>query len=298
MAKKEQPRIETEIFHDTEKESSVIKERIKHSLENEQTQLKVISDFKHTFEQIGLTPAKAQNLCNTIITLLKSNESLSEIENQVYKKFEACEVENSGANLIEVLSEKLKDRADRIVKQISPYLENTGGKVIDYGAGDGQVAQLLHDQAGLDIEGVDIRLYKNANVSIPLVEFDGNHVNIGNKNYETAILTNVLHHEENKEKILDELDRIIQHKLVIIETVPEGDTEDQMEEDKDRTFMNDYLYNRLFHNADIPVPGTYETPKKWKEIFESRGWKLVEEKDLGVDQPIIKDRHYLFVFEK
>jgi Fe-S cluster biosynthesis and repair protein YggX len=112
------------------------------------------------------------------------------------------------------------------------------------------------------------------------------------------LLTNVLHHEKNNEKIIDELDRIVRRRLVILETVPIGETENDMEQDKDRTFMNDYLYNHLFHNADVPVPGTFETPNKWIERFSNHGWKLVNEKDLGFDQPTIKDRHYLLVFER
>lgn len=160
------------------------------------------------------------------------------------------------------------------------------------------MTQILHDELDLNIEGVDVRLYKASNINVPIKLFNGNHVDVADKEYGSGLLTNVLHHEKENEKILNELDRIIKNKLVILETVPVGQTEEDMERDKDRTFMNDYLYNRLFHSADVPAPGTFETPQKWIERFSQHGWQLENEKDLGFDQPTIKDRHYLLVFKK
>lgn len=62
--------------------------------------------------------------------------------------------------------------------------------------------------------------------------------------------------------------------------------------------MNDYLYNRLFHNADVPVPGTFETPEGWGSRFAKYGWKVKHSENLGEDQKTIKDTHHLLVFEK
>ena len=281
-------------------ELSLMKKHIEHSLGNSETREKVTADFIYTFEQLGLSHEQATQLCSDIFTLLLSNKPLADIENQSLRMLEniKLKVNDRELNLIEVLHEKLKDRAKIIASQVEPYLQDVKGKVIDYGTGDGQVAQMLHDHLGLNIEGVDVRLYKAPNVTIPVMSFNGGNVPVANETYEAAMLTNVLHHEKINEKIINELDRIVQHKLVILETVPIGETEETMTQDKDRTFMNDYLYNRLFHSADVPVPGTFETPQKWIERFTKHGWKLAHEEDFGFDQPTIKDRHYLLVFEK
>lgn len=283
-----------------EEELRIMKGRIKQSLDNVETREKVTEDFSHTFGQLGLLPEDAAKLCNSVFELLLSNKSLLDIEQETLHIFEDVKINNNGAeqNLIEILHEKLKDRAKIIASQVLPYFGDIKGKVIDYGAGDGQVTQILHDKLGLDIEGVDVRLYKASNITVPIKLFNGDHVGAADGEYEAGLLTNVLHHEKNNEKILDELDRVVRHKLVVLETVPIGETEKVMEQDKDRTFMNDYLYNRLFHSADVPVPGTFETPQKWIERFVKHGWRLISEEDLGFDQPTIKDRHYLFVFEK
>lgn len=281
-------------------ELHIMKERIKHSLENKITKTKVANDFSYIFEQLGLSSEKAKQLCDNIFTLLLSDKLLPDIEKEILHIFENIKIQvgDKETNLIKILHEKMIDRVKIITSQVTQYFEDVSGKAIDYGAGDGQITQELHDNLDLDIEGVDIRLYKNQNVTVPITLLNKSNVEVADKTYEAALLTNVLHHERDNEKILDELDRIVRRKLVIIETVPVGETEEAMEQDKDRTFMNDYLHNRLFHNDDVPVPGSYETPKKWVNRFAQHGWKLISEKDLEFDQPIFRIRHYLFIFER
>jgi ubiquinone/menaquinone biosynthesis C-methylase UbiE len=280
--------------------TATMKERIRESLGNAETRKKVEDDYIYTFQQIGLSKKESEDLCTNVLSKLLSEKDLPEIEQEVLGVFQGINVGVGGAerNIIDVLHEKLKDRARIIASQVGPHLKGVDGKTIDYGTGDGQVAQNLHDNIGLDVEGVDIRTYKSPNVTIPVALFDGKHVDVSDGKYEAGLLTNVLHHEKDNESILKELDRIVSNRLVVLETVPVGENDEEMGKDKDRTFMNDYLYNRLFHNANVPVPGAFETPKDWVKRFEQHGWKLTHEEDLGFDQPTIKDRHYLLVFEK
>ena len=254
------------------------------------------ADFVHTFKQLGLLPERADELCQQVCATLLQPRALVEIEMEILQMFEAIKIGEQ--TLVEILHEKLRDRASIIATQVAPYLRGLKGKVLDYGAGDGQVTQLLHDREQIDIEGVDVRDYKASGVTVPISVFDGKQVVAADGAYEAAVLTNVLHHEKENERILAELDRLVAKRLVILETVPVGATTGEMESDKDRTFMNDYLYNRLFHNADVPVPGTFETPQGWIKKFGEHGWQVTHQEDLGFDQPTIKDRHYLLVFER
>jgi hypothetical protein len=117
--------------------------------------------------------------------------------------------------------------------------------------------------------------------------------------YEAALLTNVLHHEEFNERILADIDRLVTENVVIIETVPEGKSSAEQEADRGRTLLNDWFYNRTFHpNAGIPVPGAYETMEGWEKRFEAIGWQLTKREDFGRDQPLIADRHVLYVLAK
>jgi|GEM_PF-2019355 len=283
-------------------ERQTMKDRIEGILADKEKYESVRADFLYTFDKLGLNESEAEGLCDAIFLELQSAKSLEDIESNVLRIFESTTpvAHPQGENLVEILHKQMTHRAEIIAAQVAPYLQEIEGSVMDYGAGDGQVTQLLHNNLGLHIEGVDIRSYRAPGVQVPIALFDGEHVDVTDHAFEATVLTNVLHHEKDNERILQEIDRITSKRLIILETVPDGENEEAMEKDKDRTFMNDYLYNRLFHSADVPVPGAFETPKRWVERLRDHGWKLVPqgEEDLGFDQPTIRDRHYIMVFER
>ena len=294
--------IESESALNPEKSAELksMKDRIEGALASPEVREQVAGDFAYTFRQLGLNQTEAGALCEEIFLRLGEPKSLDLIEQEILSRFSQITVgeESPGKNLIEVLHTKLADRAKIIFEQVKDYLEGLKGKVLDFGAGDGQVTQLLKDELGLDIYGADVRNYKEKHATVPFMQFDGHRLPVVDGTFEAGLMTNVAHHEKFNQRILDELSRTVTDKLVIIETVPVGASEEEIATDRERTFMNDYLYNRLFHNADVPVPGTYETPEGWKSRFSSLGWALEEEKNLGIDQPTIKDTHHLLVFKR
>lgn len=296
------PKGEVIAEQETEKQIELwlMQERIHRALEDPEAREAVVADFSHTFRKLGLSEEHAQNICDMVLAKLSDPQSLDVLEQEILDWFEQIyiEIPEGSYNLIEALHEQLRNRAELIFIQIEPHLTNETGRMIDYGAGDGQVTQLLHDRLGLDIEGVDVRHYPALGVTVPILLFSGKRVDVADGTYEVAVMTNVAHHEKDNEVILAELSRIVTRKLVIIETVPTGDSPEAIERDRERTFMNDYLYNRLFHNADVPVPGTYETPDGWKDRIEAHGWHCTHSEDLGYDQPTIRDVHHLLVFER
>ncbi|MCR4308306.1 MAG: class I SAM-dependent methyltransferase [Candidatus Berkelbacteria bacterium] len=257
-------------------------------------------DFTYTFGQLGLSEQDSSNLKDLVIENLLSGGNLAKIEKNVLAIIEQTKVATDGGEktLVEILHEKLAGRAELIYEQVQKYFEGIEGKVIDYGAGDGQVTQLLKDRSGLDIEGYDVRSYPAQGVSVPISLFDGGKIPVEDGHYQAGLMTNVAHHEKDNEKILEETTRAIGSRLVVIETVPTGETEEEIARDRERTFLNDYLYNRLFHNANIPVPGTYETPQGWIDRFSQHGWNVTHSEDLGFDQPTIRDVHHLLVFDR
>ncbi len=294
---------ESDITPEKAEELTTMKNRLMEAFTSPEIKEKIENDFVYTFKQLGLDDAAAQELCGEVIGALSGEGRLDVIETTMLDRFSNIYVENEGGerkNLVDILHEKLKCRAELIASQVRPYFEDVKGKVFDYGTGDGQVAQRLHDdpELHLDIEGGDVRDYKAPGVTIPVRIFNGKRVDVSDGQYDAALMTNVAHHEKNNEAILEELTRIAKQKLVVIETEPTGDTEEEIKKDAERTFANDYLYNRLFHNADIPVPGTYETPQGWEERFKKHGWKVAKSENLGYDQPTIRDIHHLLVFER
>ncbi len=257
-------------------------------------------DFSNTFQNIGVGKQDAERLTDRIFNDLTSNAPIQEIEGRLYDLLSRTKINAADTKtLTTAIDEKLQGRAKIIHSQVSPHFAGVTGKVIDYGAGDGQVTQLLSNE-GLDISGVDVRSYASDNISVPIEIFDGYHVSAKDFEFEAGLATNVFHHETDNDKCLSELSRIVRNKLVIIETVPVGKTQAEIRADYKRTFMNDYLYNRLLHNPDfnVPVPGSYETPEGWINRIENYGWRLEHSEDLGIDLPVIADNHHLLVFER
>ncbi len=265
------------------------------ALLNPQTLTQVDNDFTKTFNRLGLPSMEAGILSAKVLMYVQKAESIEEAETNIKELFEA-DVFN-GMNVFKMIQTGLQERFEIIFNQLLPHL-NDVATTIDYGCGSGTLTQMLHDRCDIAIEGVDVRDFRAEAVSIPVRLFDGYTVPVSDKHYHCAVLTNVIHHEADNEKILQELDRIVSNKLIIIETVPEADDEETAMKDWGRMLLNDTLWNRFFNYANIPVPGTYEVPSVWVKRFEKYGWKCVHTEDLGFDQPTIQDRHHLLVFER
>ena len=265
---------------------------------------RVYADYLHFFEKIGIATNDAQAITTTILSTPWLQKSLDSIEVDIHEFLRSKTVTLSSAEgetpFLDAVRRVRQDRAERILGQIGQYLRDIEGEIIDFGTGDGRVAQKIQDVLRKKICGVDVTAYRPVEgQTVPMSLFDGRTVKVNPKTFDAGICINVLHHERENEKILDELDRIVKKRLVIIETVPDGDTSEEAEKDKARVFMNDYLSNRIIHGAmcgaDIPVPGAYDTPKGWASRLEARGYDIIVSQDLGYDQLAIRDRHHLIV---
>ncbi len=283
-------------LHSQETSNEKLLNDLQRSINDAPTLEKVSADFTVTFNRLGASKENAKNFSEFVLLSIKSSSTIEESESKIKTFFETEKIE--GKTIFTMIQEGLQGRFEIIFDQLKPYLKDIHGKVIDYGCGSGSLTQIFHDRLGLDIEGVDVRNFKGKNVSVPVRIFDGYKVPVSDKQYEAAVLTNVIHHEKDNEKILEELDRIVEKNLIIIETVPEADNDTAAKKDWGRMLLNDTLWNRFFNYANIPVPGTYETPNQWIERFKKYGWKVKASQDLGFDQPTIQDRHHLFVFER
>ncbi len=251
---------------------------------------------------MGLEQTKAQGVADALISCIDAAQTLEDLEIQARELFTKTRVGDH--NFFQIIQLSFSDRVNKIFEQVSPYLKDVSGKVFDYGMGAGGVAQKIQDELGLAVEGGDVRDFRALGVTVPFVllnhfpNSEGRIVPVQDKYFEACVVTNVIHHEEVNENILKELDRITSRKLVIIETVPVGNSDKEIKLDHERTFASDVLWNRFFNSADIPVPGTYETPEDWIKRFEQFGWKTVHSENLGYDQKSIHDVHYLLVFER
>ncbi len=282
-------------------------ERIVNVCQNAAHRQKVLNDYTYTFERIGLNNAGAEVLTAEILSMLGSGGDLMTKEKKIHTHLKSKRVEIANQRVeIGFLDAVVRTRSDRssiILSQIKDYLSDIKGEIIDFGAGDGRLAQKIVDELGKQVRGVEVAKYKPiAGQTVNVSLFNGRNVEATAGEFEASVCINVLHHDPDSDKILDELARIVSNRLIIIETVPEGKTLDEIEKDKERVFMNDYLSNRIIHGAlceaDIPVPGSYDTHEGWAKRLKARGFSVIRSLDLGYDQSTIRDKHHLIVAEK
>jgi hypothetical protein len=291
-------------YRTSPEELEIMHTRLIRILNEIKTREVAIQDYLDTFLELGFSRSDAVELCLHFLNAFLGN--IDECQTlQAREAYLRAILADSlvfwNDRLIEfqfVLDNQDRTRTTNIVSQVSPYLQNITGKVIDFGAGSGVITQRLHNDLNLDIVGADVRCYPASNVKIPMRLLDGYHHQAPDGTYEAGLVIYTLHHDRENENILEELNRIVRRRLIILETVPMKVDDADMQLELDRIFMNDYLYNRIFHDADIPVPGTYETPGRWVSRFAKHGWKCTHTEDLGNDQPTINAKHYLLVFER
>lgn len=280
------------VENSAEDSGTTILNRFKQAISAPEVAPEVHADFVKTFVSIGMDASAASDFATRVMDVIKDDGTLPEIENKMQELFATTTID--GVPFKEKLSDAMRNRETIIVDQVSPFLSDVHGKVVDYGAGSGRVAQGLRDKLGIDVEGYEVSDFRHPSVSVPISQFDGRNVPVSDGHFEAAVITNVMHHEANNEDIIAELSRIVNRKVVVIETIPLDETAASRE----RCFATDAFWNRFFFNADVPVPGTYEMPEKWIERFAAHGWKCVHSENLGYDQPAVQDIHHLLVFEK
>jgi SAM-dependent methyltransferase len=265
-------------------------DRLKAAYRNPKVFQPVYNDLMHTFQQLGLG-TDADTVIARILDPIYESSDLMATERTIFVELNERMVGNT--SVVQILDGKLKDRAEIIYGQVSRFFAKDE-EIIDWGCGDGLVTDKIYRNISRKIEGFDVRYYPAPGIIAPVCEFDGEFVPVSNGYFDAGLMTNVAHHEVDNAKILLELSRLIRKggRLLVIETVPVSNEPEEFE----RTFVGDYFYNRIFHQADVSVPGTYETKEGWVRRFAEVGFEVDHMEDLGYDQPTIRDWHVLYVF--
>jgi SAM-dependent methyltransferase len=107
-----------------------------------------------------------------------------------------------------------------IFKHLKKQLPDYRGKVLDIGCGNSPFKFLLNksktDYTGIDIENAAKFDYYNPDK----VVFDGEHIPFADESFDNVILTEVLEHIENPEKIIGEMYRVLKPGGEAAVTVP------------------------------------------------------------------------------
>jgi Methyltransferase domain. len=249
--------------------------------------------FLNICNELRLTKESAEELMNTIWNSPHEHSIL---------QFEH-ELQQSVRSLIssDALRSALERRAMREAQQVLPYV--TGSTLADIGCGDGLVAWKLRECVQ-SIWLIDVCFYVDSRVELPYVQNHEGEALPVTKPFDTCLLLTVLHHAQDPVSLLQYTRRITRRRAVVIESIYGIHASDNpspllcLDYERQRKYATflDWLYNRIFHDG-VPVPYNFGTPSSWQKTFESTGWHVDAAIDLGVDQPIVPEHHFLFVLK-
>ena len=204
--------------------------------------------------------------------------------------------------------------------QIEPYLVT--GNVLDYGCGDGQVAELIAKNKNRDVTGTDVYEHKHikeAGLKFQLFK-QGDQTLFNDNEFDNTLALTIYHHSSNPINSIKDTARITKKggRIIVIESVygvngkelPEAmrqKTKNYLalssEQQRKVNIFFDHFYNRILHYSKNPetkvnVPFNFNTPENWKEIFAACGLKQEAVIHLGLDQPTVPEYHTLHVLRK
>lgn len=161
----------------------------------------------------------------------------------------------------------LEWRAARIARGVAPLL-SAGELVLDFGTGDGVVAQRISQRSGCEITGLDTIRYGDPGLSF--IPYDGRRIPVGDGEFDTVMALFALHHCADVEASLAECRRVARKRLLVVEEVYVNRFEELF------TKAEDWVANRILSGA-VEIPLHFKPPCGWKELFARQRLALARE---------------------
>ncbi len=267
-------------------------------------------DLHQVLNEISLAEEVRQNIGDKLCLLLKAGGvSIEEAEKITQKIFKCIKLSASVADIEDGIREILNhaladkklfenilltfgDRTGTMFNQIKMWID--GDSVLDFGGGNGRIGKKIKDTLGKSVMLSDTRNYNNTN--LPFILFDGKTLPVKDNTFSTVLLLTVLHHTKDPDILIREARRL-GRRLIIIETVYGGKTEEERQADFISTAFFDWLTNRVLLRFDIDVPCSYKSVPEWTELFTVRGFTIKHSENLAQDHGTIFLNHHLFVLD-
>lgn len=171
-----------------------------------------------------------------------------------------------------------KMRARRKVCFIEPFLPRLTRPlhILDLGAGEGYVGQVLADEQGATVTLADVLPMNRT--PLPHIQYDGKRLPFEDNAFDVTLLYFVLHHAEEQELVLREALRVTSSRVLIVESV--------YEEAWDLKLLSflDTIANRLRSGGLMNVQEEhlyFRTVPVWKKLFEQLDVSLLAERQKG-----------------
>ena len=136
-----------------------------------------------------------------------------------------------------------------------------GASVLDVGAGDGQLAvRLMERRPDLRISGVDVLV--RPDTKVPVREFDGERLPLGDRAVDVVMMVDVLHHASKQIALLRETARVAAKAVVIKDHFVRGALA------RPTLRFMDWVGNA---RHGVALPYSYWTPAEWAAAYQAAG---------------------------
>lgn len=143
-------------------------------------------------------------------------------------------------------------------------------KILDIGSGSGALGKAILEHPGCppEVKLLGLEKFRRGNEDIETIEFDGHIIPVGNEDYEITILADVVHHEENPERLVKEAVRVTRRCLIVKDHTPRGFL------GYSRTCILDWAANNPY---GVKCLYRYLSIDEWRENFRKLNLTIVEE---------------------
>ena len=159
--------------------------------------------------------------------------------------------------------------------------------VLDIGAGDCRLDQLIKRRIGCEIVPIDVEDFNETD--LPLKLFDGKRLPFDDNTFDVVLLIFVLHHAEDAKACLAEASRVARRSVIVFEDVTTG-------------FIDRFMF-RIFHRwlvrfEKISYPYREWSQSQWTELAQSLDLKQALCQPLGRQIWALSCRHIAFDWRK
>ena len=162
-------------------------------------------------------------------------------------------------------------RLRELVRRITPHLR-ANDRVLDVGCGFGALGRAVLDGPGCppDVDFRGLERVKREGGLIPVEAYDGVTIPHDDGAFDMVILADVLHHEDDPDRLIAECRRVSRRLLVIKDHQRRGLLAQA------RIALIDWAANAPY---GVPCLYRYNTPREWAECRDRHGLSVVTELD-------------------
>lgn len=113
----------------------------------------------------------------------------------------------------------MRTREEIIVQNVMPHVR-ARQRIVEIGAGNGLVAQRLHEATGADFTLLDVVDYNKS--KLPMQLYDGRALPFADNSFDLAMLVFVLHHNPDPRPVMREALRVARGGVLVVENDVRG----------------------------------------------------------------------------